>query len=124
MLVLAPVARRLARLPDQIGVDQRFQIAIQHAVHVADGELGAVVLDHAIGRQHIAANLAAEVDLQLRGLGLARFLPLLLQLELIQRARSCFMALSRFLCCERSFWHCTTILVGKCVRCAPPNPSY
>ena len=23
------------------------------------------------------------------------------------------MALSRFLCCERSFWHCTTMLVGQ-----------
>src|ERR1022692_1623639 len=24
------------------------------------------------------------------------------------------MALSRFLCCDRSFWHCTTMLVGRC----------
>ena len=41
------------------------------------------------------------------------------------------MALSRFLCCERSFWHCTTMPVGKCVMrtaesvmltCWPPAP--
>ena len=36
-----------------------------------------------------------------------------------------------FICCERSFWHCTTIPVGKCViliaddvllMCCPPAP--
>ncbi len=41
------------------------------------------------------------------------------------------MALARFLCCDRSFWHCTTMPVGMCVMrtadsvrftCWPPAP--
>ena len=41
------------------------------------------------------------------------------------------MAWDRFLCCERSFWHCTTVLVGRWVMrtaesvtftCCPPLP--
>src|SRR5207253_10378399 len=31
------------------------------------------------------------------------------------RARRTFMQTSLFLCCDRSFWHCTTMFVGKCV---------
>ena len=41
------------------------------------------------------------------------------------------MASARLRCCERSFWHCTTMPVGMCVRrtaesvllmCWPPAP--
>src|ERR1051325_5996962 len=60
------VGGRLAGLPKhQIGVDQRVEIAIQHAVDVADGQLGAMVLDHPVGSQDVTANLAAEVDVEL-----------------------------------------------------------
>ncbi len=47
------------------------------------------------------------------------------------RERSICQASSRLRCCERSFWHCTTIPVGMCVRrtaesvllmCWPPAP--
>src|ERR1700691_109114 len=47
------------------------------------------------------------------------------------RARNIFIAIARFLCCERSFWQVTTILVGICVKrtaesvlltCWPPAP--
>jgi len=74
-----------------------------------------MVLDHPIGREDVAADLATEIDVKLRGFGLARFLALLLQLKFIKPRLSCFMALSRFLCWDRSFWHCTTIPVGKWV---------
>src|SRR5438270_4325519 len=52
--------------PDQIRVDERVDIAVQYAIHVADRQLRPVILDHSVRRQYIAANLAAEVDLELR----------------------------------------------------------
>src|ERR1051325_3334196 len=48
-----------------------------------------------------------------------------------RRERSICQASSRLRCCERSFWHCTTMPVGMCVRrtaesvllmCWPPAP--
>jgi hypothetical protein len=65
-------------------MDHRLQIPFEHAVHIADRQLGAVVLDHAVGRQHVAADLAAEVDVELGILGLARLFLLLLQLVLVE----------------------------------------
>ena len=47
----------------QIGLDKFVDIAIKHAVDIADFKLGAVVLDHLIGLQNIGANLAAPGDL-------------------------------------------------------------
>ena len=52
-------------------------------------------------------------------------------LSFLETASSTFIALARFLCCDRSFWHCTTMPVGKCVMriaesvrltCWPPAP--
>src|SRR4026209_2920376 len=68
---------------NQIRMDERIEIAIQHTVHISDREFGAVVLDHAVGRENVAADLAAEVDIQLRGFSLARFLALLFHLEFV-----------------------------------------
>ena len=48
-----------------------------------------------------------------------------------RRERSTFIATSLFLCCERSFWHDTTMPVGRWVMrtaesvtltCCPPAP--
>src|ERR1051326_7501719 len=52
-------------------MDQGFEVAVEDAIDVADGQLGAVILDHAIGGEHIAANLVAEVDVEL---GVLQFL--------------------------------------------------
>ena len=49
----------------QIGANERLQIAVEHAIHVADFHLGAVVFDHAIGLQHVRANLRSELDVEL-----------------------------------------------------------
>src|SRR5258706_16215306 len=82
--VILGVARRLAGLAeDKIRVHQRLQLAIQHTVYVANRELGAMILNQAVRRQNVAANLAAEVNLQLVGFRLTRFLALLFQLGLI-----------------------------------------
>src|SRR5690349_12816714 len=45
----------------QISTYEGLQIAIDHAVNVANFHLGPVVLDQAIGLQHIRPNLRAEV---------------------------------------------------------------
>src|ERR1051325_7288466 len=44
----------------QIRLDERIQITVEHAMNVADLHLGAVIFDHLIRLQHVAANLAAE----------------------------------------------------------------
>ena len=49
----------------EVGTDERVKIPIQNAVHIADTELGAVVLDHAIGLHDVGTNLAAEGNVQL-----------------------------------------------------------
>src|SRR6266508_217454 len=54
-----------ARLLHQVGLDEAVEIAVEHAVHVADLELRAVVLDHLIGLQHVASDLVAEGDVAL-----------------------------------------------------------
>ena len=123
---------RAARLLHQVGLDERVEVAVEDAVDVAHFHLGAVVLDHLVRLQHVAADLAAEGDV------------LLLAADLVEpglpapsassrRAASVrtFIADARFLCCERSFWHDTTMPVGKCVMrtaesvtltCCPPAP--
>ena len=64
-------------------------------------------------------------------LGLRRLLALA-HLGLVEpRAQHRPRPVARFLCCERSLWHCTTMLVGRCVMrtalsvlltCWPPAP--
>jgi hypothetical protein len=77
------------------------------------GDAGAQVLHQLIGLQHVGADLVAPADVGLGGgggigLGLA-----LLQLGLVEPAFSCFIASALFLCCERWFWHWTTMPVGN-----------
>src|SRR5580692_337793 len=49
----------------QIGTDKGVDVTIHDAVDVSGAELGAVVLDHAVGLHDVGANLAAEGDVQL-----------------------------------------------------------
>src|SRR5579875_3158481 len=79
------VARYLARLlPDQVRVYQRVDVSVQHAIHVPDRQLRAVVFNHPVRRQHVTANLVAEIDLQLRVFQLLVRCLLLGKLVLIQ----------------------------------------
>src|SRR5690348_7130476 len=68
---------------DQVCVDERVEVAAEHAVYVPNGELGPVILDHPVGSQHVTADLAAEVDIQLGSFGLAGLFPLFIELELV-----------------------------------------
>src|ERR1700678_3700842 len=62
--IVFSIARDFARvLINQERVHQPIHVAIQHTIHVADGKLSAMIFDHPIWRQHIAANLAAEIDI-------------------------------------------------------------
>src|SRR5262249_22185686 len=65
-LVKVLVGRRLperaARPLHQIALDEHVDVAVEHAIDVADLFLGAVILHHLVGVQDVAADLAAEVD--------------------------------------------------------------
>src|SRR5205814_907551 len=74
------VAGGLAGLaPHQVRVDHRIEIAFEHAVDVAEGELAAEILHEPIRRQDVVADLAAEVDFELAVLGLAGLFAFLLE---------------------------------------------
>src|SRR5258706_3947785 len=47
-------AERAARFFHQIGLDEDIDIAVEHAVHVADLLLGAMILHQLIRMQHVA----------------------------------------------------------------------
>src|SRR5580700_10140192 len=49
----------------QIGADKRVDVPVHDAVYVAGAELGAVVLDHAVGLHYVGADLAAKRDVEL-----------------------------------------------------------
>ena len=71
------------RARHQVGVHEAVEVAVEHAVGVADLEVGAVVLDHRVRVQDVGADLRAEVDV-LRLAALARDLllaPALLGLD-------------------------------------------
>src|SRR5215207_9501963 len=79
---LSPCLSRAAR--EQVRLDEVVDVAVEHGVHVAALDLGACVLDHAVGREHVVAYLRAERDV-----GLARFErshlgPALLKLKLVE----------------------------------------
>src|SRR4030095_1477727 len=46
----------------QIGLDEGVEVPVKDSIDVADLHLRAVVLDHLVGLQHVAANLTAESD--------------------------------------------------------------
>src|SRR5258705_11491863 len=77
-------AKRSARLLQQIRFDEWIQVAVEHAVHVADLHFGAMVLDHLIRLQNIAADLTAEAYFLLRPGDLLQLRRLLLHLQVEQ----------------------------------------
>src|SRR5438477_5475794 len=68
----------------QISLHEGPQIPIQYAIHVADFELGAMVLDHPIGLEDVGTDLRSEADIELGVLDLLRDLPLLLHFEFVK----------------------------------------
>src|SRR5713226_7991090 len=57
-------------LRQEVAADEGINVPVEDAIHVAHLELGAVVLDQAIRLENVRANLAAEADLELRGVEL------------------------------------------------------
>src|SRR4051812_22955424 len=62
VVVWRRLAERAARLLHEKGLDEDVDVAVQHAVYIADLLLRAVVFDHLIRMHYIAADLAAERD--------------------------------------------------------------
>ena len=71
-------------LPHQKSMDQGIEVAIQDAIHIAYREFCAVILDQPIGRQDVAADLAAEVDLEFGIFDLPILGLLLIHLEFVE----------------------------------------
>src|SRR5436305_7787889 len=73
-------------LPLEPGLDERIEVAVEDAVGVADLGAGAVVLDQAVGLQHVAADLAPPGDLLLLPLALGLLGAALLHLAVVEAA--------------------------------------
>src|SRR5579885_3120077 len=83
--ILFPVAGGFSRFaPHQKRVDELVNVAVQHAIHVADGQLAAQILDETVGCEHVVADLTAEVDVQLGVFELVLLDALLRHLVLVQ----------------------------------------
>ena len=78
------VPERARRLPHQVRLDELVDVAVEHAVDVALLVLRAVVLDHLVRVQHVAADLAAEGDVLLLAADLSQLGLLLLHLQVVQ----------------------------------------
>ena len=68
----------------EVGKDETVQIAVHHGIHVAGLVVGAVVLDHGVGHEHIAADLVAPGDLVLHALDVLDLIHVLLLCDLIE----------------------------------------
>src|SRR5580704_6419011 len=68
----------------QIGANERLQVAVEHAIHVANFRLRSMILDHAIRLQHVGTNLRSEFDVELRVFNLFRGRALFLHFEFIE----------------------------------------
>src|SRR4051794_34136614 len=83
--LLVVVANRFAQRParpfHQVRLDESVEITIEHPVDVADLLLGSMVLDHLIGMQHVAADLAAEGNVLFDAADLLKLLVLLADLD-------------------------------------------
>src|SRR5262245_22445522 len=73
-----------ACLVQQIGLDKWIEVSVEHSVDVANLHLRPVVLDHLIGLQDVAADLAAEADFLFRAGDLLELGRLLLHPEIEQ----------------------------------------
>src|ERR1043165_3053548 len=76
--------RALAGALREVGVDELGEIAVEHALHVADFVSGPQVLDQLIRLQHVRADLAAEGDVLLLPLDALLLLLPLLDLDLVE----------------------------------------
>ena len=117
--------------PQELGADEAVEVAVEHALGVAHLVVRAVVLDHRVRVQDVGADLRAEVHVLRLAALLGDLLLALALLELDQLGAQHLIAVSRLADCERSFWHCTTIPLGRWVMrtaesvlltCWPPAP--
>ncbi len=74
-VLLVPV---LLRLRLQIGFDEHVNVAVEHALDVADFDFGPLVLGQAVRLENVRSNLTAESDTQLAVFNGLRFGLLLL----------------------------------------------
>src|SRR2546422_2586652 len=77
-------AERAARFFHQIALDEDVDVAVEHAVDVADLLLRAVVLHHLIWMQDVAPDLAAEGDVFFRAADLIELCLVLFRLEVVE----------------------------------------
>src|SRR5579864_1339942 len=68
----------------EVRTNEGLKIAIEYAIDVADFFLGAVILHHAVGLQHVGPDLRSEIDIELRVLDFFCGFALLLEFQLIQ----------------------------------------
>src|SRR5262249_11458596 len=78
------LAERTAGLLHQVALDEDVDVAVEHAVDVANLLLGTVILHELVWVQDIAANLTAEGDLLLDTADLLEFGLLLLRPQIVQ----------------------------------------
>ena len=77
--------REVALAPHaEVTADEGFEIAVEDLVHVANFDTGTEVLGHAVGLQDVAADLRAELDVELGVFELAADLFLLVELVLVE----------------------------------------
>src|SRR5258705_9029926 len=81
VLVFGRLSERAARLLHQVGLDEHVDVAVEHAVHVADLLLRPMVLGHLIRMEYVAANLAAEADALLHAANLIELRLVLFHLD-------------------------------------------
>src|SRR5438552_14277425 len=78
------LAERAARLLHEIRLDEDVDIAVEHAVDVADLLLGPMILHELVRMQDVTADLAAERDFLLRAANLIELRLVLFHLDVIE----------------------------------------
>jgi hypothetical protein len=68
----------------EVGTDEGIEVAVEDAVHVADIEFCAVILNEAVGLHHIGADLAAEGNVEFGFVELIRVRLTLLDFEIVE----------------------------------------
>ena len=98
----AALPRPLAAVLLQVRLDERIDAAVHDLLHVGDLQLGAVVVDHRVRLEDVAADLAAEADVRLGRVQL-RLLrqPACSASIWYSRFFSIFIAVALFLNCDR-----------------------
>src|SRR5712692_5230315 len=73
----------LAPHAEQVGLDELIEISVEHRIGVPALHAGAHVLHHAVGREHVVADLRPEGDVRLGRFHLVALRLLLAQLQLV-----------------------------------------